>query len=424
LVLTNYGTITASSNTDSNAFLAQGGGSRIINHGVMSATVDSTIEVYANDGNPTTITNTGTILGQYSYAIEVFYAGGINLVNSGEILGFVQAGSGFSSIHNTGEMVGGISFGNGGGTLINSGVIQGIVYANNASSLLADLRGGTVLGNIICSFGNDVFLVDQANLDIDSASVADKVVAWCDFTLDLGFGSLELRGAALRGAGNDESNTVTGNGLDNTLTGGVGDDTLNGSAGVDVLRGGTGLDSLLGGDDDDQLFGGDAGDVAFGEFGSDLLRGGAGLDSLTGGSGDDTLQGDTGNDSIAGGDDDDLLIGGRGRDVLTGGADFDTFQMLKLADSGTVVATRDVISDFATASDLIDLTRLDARLGGNDDAFAFIGSAAFGSVAGQLRFRVNGANVIVEGDVNGDGVADFSVQVNGIAALVATDFLL
>jgi len=32
--------------------------------------------------------------------------------------------------------------------------------------------------------------------------------------------------------------------------------------------------------------------------------------------------------------------------------------------------------------------------------------------------------VNVEDDVNGDGAADFSVQVNGVASLISTDFVL
>ena len=154
------------------------------------------------------------------------------------------------------------------------------------------------------------------------------------------------------------------------------------------------------------------------------MEGGSAIDALDGGIGDDTLLGETGNDALIGGDDDDLLFGGGGRDALTGGNGFDSFALTRLGDSGTTVATRDVISDFLSGADVIDLARLDAKQGGNDDAFSFIGSATFSSVAGQLRFRVSGANVIAEGDVNGDGLADFSVVVNGLAALIAADFVL
>ena len=181
LTLTNYGTITASANSDANAFLAGGGGSTIINHGVMSASFDATIEIYATDGNATLITNTGQINGQYSYAIQIFEAGGLFLENSGEILGIIQTGSGYSTIHNTGEIIGSIYFGSGGANLVNSGVISGDVYAQNSNGLYADLRGATVNGTIYCSYGNDHILVDQANVKFYGGGVGlDTVDAWCD----------------------------------------------------------------------------------------------------------------------------------------------------------------------------------------------------------------------------------------------------
>ena len=80
--------------------------------------------------------------------------------------------------------------------------------------------------------------------------------------------------------------------------------------------------------------------------------------------------------------------------------------------------------------DKIDLSRIDAIAGGADDAFSFIGSAAFsggGASAGQLRYTDAGGGIfIVEGDVNGDGLADFalSVTMTPAAAPLATDFML
>ena len=54
-----------------------------------------------------------------------------------------------------------------------------------------------------------------------------------------------------------------------------------------------------------------------------------------------------------------------------------------------------------------------------NDAFLFI-AGAFTGVAGQLHY-VGG---VVEGDINGDTVADFAINVVGAPALVLTDFLL
>ena len=95
-----------------------------------------------------------------------------------------------------------------------------------------------------------------------------------------------------------------------------------------------------------------------------------------------------------------------------------------VADSGAGAGVRDIISGFETGLDLIDLTRIDASnlLNGNQ-AFSFIGTGAFTSVAGQLR-AVHGANSLLQADVNGDGVADFEVQLNGIGAVSVNDILL
>jgi hypothetical protein len=50
---------------------------------------------------------------------------------------------------------------------------------------------------------------------------------------------------------------------------------------------------------------------------------------------------------------------------------------------------------------------------------SFIGAGAFTGVAGQLHF-VGG---FIEGDVNGDSVADFRIAANG-GSYAATDFIL
>jgi hypothetical protein len=80
--------------------------------------------------------------------------------------------------------------------------------------------------------------------------------------------------------------------------------------------------------------------------------------------------------------------------------------------------------DFASG-DIINLGNIDAIAGGGDDAFSFIGGAAFSNVAGQLRSTDNGnGTYTVEGDVDGDGVADFAILVTSAAPLGAGDFVL
>ena len=135
-----------------------------------------------------------------------------------------------------------------------------------------------------------------------------------------------------------------------------------------------------------------------------------------------------GNDTLNGGGGNDFLYGGLGADQLTGGAGFDAF---RYQSDGPVDRPRsmDHILDF-TDLDRIDLSAIDANgnAGDGNQAFTFIGSNAFGNVAGQLRAYQNGADWFVEGDVNGDGVADLVIQVTitdpTLLGLGASDFNL
>ena len=74
--------------------------------------------------------------------------------------------------------------------------------------------------------------------------------------------------------------------------------------------------------------------------------------------------------------------------------------------------------------DRIDLSQIDAIAGGADDAFSFIGKSAFSGIAGQLRYFASGGSAYLAGDTDGDGSADFIVEVDGLTNLTAADFIL
>jgi Ca2+-binding RTX toxin-like protein len=187
----------------------------------------------------------------------------------------------------------------------------------------------------------------------------------------------------------------TGNGLANALTGNSAANVLNGKTGADTMSGGLGNDTY---------YVDNAGDVvkeASASGGTDkvnatlsfticvyldklTLTGTAAIDgtgnglanTLTGNGAANVLNGLGGADALKGGAGADTLQGGTGRDLLTGGTGNDLF-VFHSGDSSATHTVSDRILDFATG-DKVDLHAIDANTTlANDQAFSFIGSAAF-----------------------------------------------
>ena len=151
----------------------------------------------------------------------------------------------------------------------------------------------------------------------------------------------------------------------------------------------------------------------------------SGADTISGNIGRDFLRGHAGGDHLDGKDGNDVLTGGLGKDYLTGGAGNDTFDFNSLKETRLAGAARDVITDFTRGADKIDLRTIDANseMSGNQ-AFKFIGARGFHGEEGELHYRAYAGGVIVEGDVNGDGRADFRIEVEGASSLGKADFIL
>ncbi|HCQ64649.1 MAG TPA: hypothetical protein DIU07_05480 [Rhodobacteraceae bacterium] len=197
----------------------------------------------------------------------------------------------------------------------------------------------------------------------------------------------------------DATDKITVNGTD-------GDDTVTALAIGTKIKGGAGEDTITGGIGDDKLMG---------NKGQDRLVGGAGEDTLKGGNNDDVLKGGSG---------DDTLHGGKGQDKMKGGDGVDTFTFKSIDDVGSGSKGRDLVTDFETGTDKIDLTGIDARSGGSDQAFTFIGTAGFSNTKGELRYKVKDNGVLIRADVDGDGTKDFEILLKGIDTIDADDFLL
>jgi Ca2+-binding RTX toxin-like protein len=161
-----------------------------------------------------------------------------------------------------------------------------------------------------------------------------------------------------------------------------------------------------------------------GTNGGNTLTGTAAEDTLLGLGGNDVLNGAGGADVLDGGKGNDTLNGGLGGDQLTGGDGADTFTFASIND--TLPSLVDIITDFSRADkDKISLSGIDANANvAGDQSFTFIGTGSFTGIAGQLRYQQTGGNTFVMGDVNGDGVADFVIHVNGLTGFVTGDFIL
>jgi Ca2+-binding RTX toxin-like protein len=318
----------------------------------------------------------------------VVYGAGNNLDNiiaGSDANNFLWGGDGDDILY--GGVGDDILIGGDGNDMLDGGSFNDTLYGGAGADTLDGRSGNdTMFGGE----GNDIYLVDNpADAVAENAWEGDYDTVQSSLgTYQLGANveNLVLRGEAGSGSGygNDLDNTIAGNFFDNVLFG----------------RGGS--DIMIGGDGNDWLFGEE------------------GWDTLAAGGDNDWLFGNAGNDTLDGGDGNDMLFGGADADTLTGGSGADTFVFESAAETSWYGFT-DAITNFSSAEgDRIDLSAIDANsttLG--DNPFSFIGGSFFNGAAGELRF----ADGLLQGDLDGDTAADFTIQVV-TPTLNATDFML
>jgi Ca2+-binding RTX toxin-like protein len=358
--------------------------------------------IYLGDGDDK-VTNSGRT------ADSIFCEEGNDTVtNSGRVGDKVSLGNGLNKLTNAGTIGGNVSGGDGQDIVKNTGLIGGAVNLGGGDDIYT---GSNFIDTVVNSAGSDTIKLGGDN---------DTYIATSAFS-----SILDRNDSIDGGAGIDTYEATVATqplhiNLDKTphnlspFDPGAGFMAAHTAAGYDI--GGLATDTVR---NFENIRSGGGNDILYGSAVNNSIEGGDGQDWLFGLGGSDTLHGEGGNDR---------LVGGAGKDFLTGWAGTDYFMFAAPSDSGIGVAARDVIMDFQNGTDQIDLSFVDADTNsrGVDDAFLFIGNQTFSGVAGQLRVYAFADGQIVEGDVNGDAKADFSIEVAMNAfttTLMSTDFV-
>jgi len=158
---------------------------------------------------------------------------------------------------------------------------------------------------------------------------------------------------------------------------------------------------------------------------NNTITGNDAANTLMGLGGRDTLMGGEGEDSIDGGKSGDMLIGGKGADALTGGKGADNFVFKEPGGTLPGVGNHDTVTDFShDQGDLIDLSLMDADTTQSGNQNFVLGGNAFTGMAGELIQFIHAisGDTILQGDVGGDGIADFEIALKDGPVLVAADF--
>jgi len=341
---------------------------------------------------------------------------------------------------------------------------------SNSHQFVADLLAGndtltgTSSGDSMMGHGGNDVLIGGATGDRLDGGAGSDTASYATASAGL-FAGLEDANANTGDAGGDGyysienligsafNDILYGDGAANILVGGAGNDGLVGKGGADRFDGGLGSDTVFydsspglqadlltpvrnSGDAKGDVFvaienmeGSSFNDLLYGDNNANILRGNHFPTLL---SGQDQLFGRGGNDQLLGFGDNDRLDGGAGRDLMAGGLGADVFDFNAAAEIGNSVALRDRIVDFDT-SDVIDLSTIDANgAAAGNTAFIFLATmnAAFTGAKGALRWRQENPagsvndKTIVEGDIDGNKVADFQIELTGLKALNAADFVL
>lgn len=301
------------------------------------------------------------------------------------------------------------------------------------------LDGGGGADKFVGGDGNDTYIIDSSTdkvTETATGGTADTIESSITYNLA---SATNVENLTLTGELGTENLNATGSAAVNTLTGNDGNNTLDGKAGADSLIGNKGNDTYIvdnisdtvtenSGEGTDEVRSSATAYTLSDNVENLTLTGSSAIDG-TGNSGDNTLTGNSGANKLSGANGNDTLIGGGGPDTLTGGAGADVFKYTSLTDTGFGPAARDTITDFKSAQlDTIDISALDSdsKTAGTQNAWSLVkpvsgGSPTFTATVGEVTYDQN--NHLVLFDSNGDGTADFQINLsNAPSSLANTAF--
>lgn len=230
-----------------------------------------------------------------------------------------------------------------------------------------------------------------------------------------GFGTVDKVRHIEAVVGTYEDDVFKGDGQENQFRGLSGVDSFNGRGGTDQVDFNWWEDlGQHGVDVDLTLATGQIKDDGFGNVETVTS-----IEALSGSNFADKLKLGTAGGWAWGGDGDDILTAGIAGDWLGGssGSDMFVFETLASVNTPGKHGTHSYIDDFSQQEgDLIDFSAI--------GVMSFIGTAAFSNVAGELRYEFDDGNTFLQGDMDGNGKADLTLELGGEIDLVVADLVL
>lgn len=318
-------------------------------------------------------------------------------------------------------------------------------FTNKADSFVQGGNANNVALNLFMRGGNDKVDLNRTD-DLGGANFVNAGSG-----NDTVINRIESGSLILLGSGNDRYFSVGFGSFSSdradTVRGGGGDDLIAVQTFKSSYFGNAGNDTFVTVGFQNSYNGGAGNDtIDYSERDFDSTQGGSGVTvdlaankALTSATRAETIKrienviGSGANDDLFGKNNANKLTGGEGFDQLVGRGGADTFIWRNIAEAEISGSEIDFISDFNAAQrDKIDLRGIDANeLVKGNQAFQYINEADFTGKAGQLRVEAvtifdgtNTNDLILLGDVDGDGQADFRIGLFDVQSLSASSLFL